>query len=1127
MPTRLPAATAPAPAAGVPAAARATAAATAAAAIAAAFALLWPAAPAFASSSVELPFGDYRARFATPDAQATLRNYTHATTMPLRDNAPQSLTYAEQAGLPRVRSGSLAFDALFALAVTEMKQDSVQAIRDGSYNGGQPIPCECFETGEKWHYVWTRDLSYAAHLGLAMLDPQRTRNSLLFKLAGYRNGKPALAAGSDDGLQIVQDTGSGGSWPVSTDRVSWAFGAEQTLKSLPAAERARFAATALQALRNTIENDRLAAFDAESGLYNGEQSFLDWREQSYAAWIPHDLASMASAKSLSTNVAHYKALTLAAELAQEAGDSSTALRYTRWASALKIAINDRLWLKDAGMYSSLTAGHFDGAPLHKFDWLGQALAIITGVADAGQAQSILARYPHGPLGAPVIWPQQPGVPVYHNRALWPFVTAYGLRAAVQHTNVAVADAAYASLLQGAALNLSNMENMEWRSGDPSAPAINSRRQLWSVGGFLGMVVQQMFGIGVDAERLHVNPFITSRLRREWFAGSDVVELSNLTLHGKRLHLKIKLPPAVPLEGVYVPIGGKLNGRDVRSPVPWSELAEDNLIEVEMGPLVPGRQSITFAGSEDAATAPPEPLAQQSADAGHDAQAGALAAPAPAIVASASAETGPAPRPAPTAPARPTATQHRAPPTLHIAPAPGTRAEARYNVYRDGKLAAQGIPAGTWSDHARSAPSAVAGAAGGTGHCYAVEAIYPSSGARSHHTQPLCPAGTPPQSGTDTVTVAKAGRYHLQLRYNNHAHQINLGITNAVQAVRLRDRHGALVAEGIVQMPHNAPADGPAWSTPLTAQLKPGSYKLELQAFYNMSDLQSNASYADAGGASGARNHAEVLAARLQPAAAAPAPVRHGTLQLVEKFKSPQLGNERTLRIYLPPSYGSDTKRRYPVLYMHDGQNLFDAKTAAYGTEWNIDEVADRLVRQGDMEEVIVVGIDNTNDRIPEYTPCCDTKHGGGKLNAYADFVAKTVKPWIDKQYRTKPGRAHTAIMGSSLGGIASLGIAQRYPKLFSMAGGFSSSFWWNNRDAVRNPPKRMPLKLYIDAGTVYDGMEDSEAFRQALLKNGYREGRDLLFIADEGGRHNELSWASRVHIALAWFFPKPAQERKP
>jgi len=1030
-------------------------------ALAAAIAAFFAAAPALADSTVVLPFGADKASFTTPDAGAELRSYTQSTTLQLRDNASRTITYTELAGLPRVRSGSLAFDALFALAVTEMKQDSVQAIRDGSYNGGQPIACECFETGEKWHYVWTRDLSYAAHLGLAMLDPQRTRNSLQFKLSGYRNGKPALAAGSENGLQIVQDTGSGGSWPVSTDRVSWAFGAEQALNALPAEERTQFAITALKALRNTIENDRVAAYDSNSGLYNGEQSFLDWREQSYAAWIADDLSSMATSGSLSTNVAHYKALTLAAELAQQAGDSGTALRYAGWAAELKIAINDRLWLKDAGMYSSLTAGHFDGSALHKFDWLGQSLAIITGVADAEQALSILAHYPHGPLGAPVIWPQQPGVPVYHNRAIWPFVTAYGLRAAAQYGNVAVADAAYASLLRGAALNLSNMENLEWQSGDPAAPAINSRRQLWSVGGFLGMVVQQVFGISAEAERLHINPFITSRLRREWFAGSDVIELSNLALHGKHLQLRIKLPPAAASDGYYMPVRSKLNGKDAGNNPAWSELAEDNLIEIELGPLLPGRQHITSAGPEAAATAPPEPVAQ---------------------------------RPAAKA-------------TLRVAPGAGTQDGARFNVYRDGRLAAANIAAGDWTDRTKAPAS-----------CYAAEAVYPASGTRSHHSQPLCPAGN---EAKDIVTVAKDGRYHVQLRYNNHAHQINLGITNAVQVLQLRDKRGTLAAEGIIQMPHNAPGNGPAWSTPLTAMLQKGSYHIALQPFYNMSSLQSNASYADAGGASGVRNDADVLAARLLPAPQASKPPLHGTLQLVEKFKSPQLANERTLRIYLPPSYASDTRRRYPVLYMHDGQNLFDPKTASYGTEWNIDEVVDRLVRQGDMEEVIVVGIDNTNDRIAEYTPSSDPKYGGGKLNAYADFVANTVKPWVDGQYRTKPGREHTAVMGSSLGGLASIGIAQRYPQLFSMAGGFSSSFWWNGQEALKRPLQHMPVRFYIDAGTVNDGLEESEAFRQALLKNGYRASHDLLFVADEGGRHNEQSWAGRVHIALAWFFGKP------
>ncbi|UUZ57297.1 hypothetical protein LP419_27405 [Massilia sp. H-1] len=167
--------------------------------------------------------------------------------------------------------------------------------------------------------------------------------------------------------------------------------------------------------------------------------------------------------------------------------------------------------------------------------------------------------------------------------------------------------------------------------------------------------------------------------------------------------------------------------------------------------------------------------------------------------------------------------------------------------------------------------------------------------------------------------------------------------------------------------------------------------------------------------------------------------------MVPDFASPQLGNSRQLRIYLPPSYDENPAKRYPVLYMHDGQNLFDAKTAAYGAEWGIDETANHLIASGVMDEVIVVGIDNTPDRFKEYTPCCDPKHGGGKIDAYQAFITDTVKPYIDKTLRTLPGRENTAIMGSSLGGIASVVIAQKRPDVFSKAGGVSSSFWWNQR----------------------------------------------------------------------------------
>jgi predicted alpha/beta superfamily hydrolase len=245
----------------------------------------------------------------------------------------------------------------------------------------------------------------------------------------------------------------------------------------------------------------------------------------------------------------------------------------------------------------------------------------------------------------------------------------------------------------------------------------------------------------------------------------------------------------------------------------------------------------------------------------------------------------------------------------------------------------------------------------------------------------------------------------------------------------------------------------------------------------------------------------------------------GKVTIVKDFASPQLKNSRALRIYLPPSYAENPAKRYPVLYMHDGQNLFDAKTASFGVEWGVDETMNRLVAMGAADEVIVVGIDNTPDRIPEYTPCCDPKYGGGKLDAYGAFIVDTVKPYIDRSYRTLPGKDTTAIMGSSLGGIASVAIAQRYPQVFSKAGGVSSSFWWNNGELFKKLPARVPVKFYLDAGTNDDGLEDTTKMRDAMLAKGYRDSEDLLFFKAEGGRHNEASWAARVEKPLTWFFP--------
>lgn len=787
-------------------------------------------------------------RYSTPDANAPLRQYVQSTTLNLRDPGPQHVAYAEEDGLPRVRSGNLAFDALFALAGAEMRLNSVSRINDGNYNGGAAIDCDCFSTGEKWAYVWTRDLSYAADLGLALLDPQRVRNSLDFKLSGWRPGAtpaPQIPA-TPDGLQIVQDTGSGGSWPVSTDRLTWAFAAEETLRTLPASERAPFAAKALKALSNTIEIDRVAAFDPASGLYMGEQSFLDWRDQSYAAWIPGDLASMATSRSLSTNVVYFQALQLTARLAREHKDVERARRYERWALELKRAINDRLWLEDEGMYSSLTAGHLDDAPLHKFDWLGQALAIVSGVADERRAQSILARYPHGPMGAPVIWPQQIGAPVYHNRAIWPFVTAYGLRAAVQGKNAAVADAAIDTLMRGAAVNLSNMENLEWLSGQPllldenqpalSGPVINSRRQLWSVGGYLGMVIETVFGVHALDDGIAVNPFITAKLRRDTFGGANGIALHGLRLHGKRIDVQVRLPQASTGDGYYAVERILLNGKPVKDVLRLSQLAIENRIEIVLGKLVTGKGGIRRVQDN--------PYAESSITFGPR---------EPLVAGLARVNAGGA--------------------RIDIG-ANGNPDNVRYNVYRDGKLVASKLPAGAWLDRAAGAAS-----------CYALEAQFLDSGNRSHHSQPRClDAGIVipvtdsrvtsnlRASGADArfsmprlagwgqandrfqverIDVAQAGDYRVQVRYHNGANQVNLGISGGVKWLALKDGAGKVVAQGVVQLPQapllkeNTPT---VYSTPLAARLKTGSYRLEMSDFYNMSYLDSNRTFSGAGGA---------------------------------------------------------------------------------------------------------------------------------------------------------------------------------------------------------------------------------------------------------------------------------------
>ena len=245
-----------------------------------------------------------------------------------------------------------------------------------------------------------------------------------------------------------------------------------------------------------------------------------------------------------------------------------------------------------------------------------------------------------------------------------------------------------------------------------------------------------------------------------------------------------------------------------------------------------------------------------------------------------------------------------------------------------------------------------------------------------------------------------------------------------------------------------------------------------------------------------------------------------------KFRSRFLPSEHTLMVYRPPGYRDDRMRRFPVLYLHDGQNVFDRATSATGAEWSVDETAQRLIEAGAIEPLIIVGIYNAGERrIDEYTPTRDSKKNvGGKADAYARMLVQEVKPFIDRRYRTLRSALNTGLGGSSLGGLLTMHLGLRFPTVFNRLAVLSPSVWWDDRAIVREVdalPAKPPLRIWLDAGTG-EGEEvtrDSRMLRDALVRKGWVEGQDLAYLEAEGGGHNEQSWATRVEGVLRFLFP--------
>ncbi|MDY7394456.1 alpha/beta hydrolase-fold protein [Aureibaculum sp. 2210JD6-5] len=236
---------------------------------------------------------------------------------------------------------------------------------------------------------------------------------------------------------------------------------------------------------------------------------------------------------------------------------------------------------------------------------------------------------------------------------------------------------------------------------------------------------------------------------------------------------------------------------------------------------------------------------------------------------------------------------------------------------------------------------------------------------------------------------------------------------------------------------------------------------------------------------------------------------------------PQLKRKRRIWVYLPPDYET-SKEKYPVLYMQDGQNLFDAATAFAG-EWAVDETMNRLAKEKNLK-MIVVGIDNgSKHRMDEYSPWKNKIYGGGKGDAYIKFIVETLKPKIDSSFRTKPQSKHTAIMGSSMGGLISYYGALKYPKTFGKVGVFSPSFWFSDKviDFTKKQSKGTKVKAYFLMGSEEgnSAIEAMEKVVTTLKKSGYKKKNFIKKIV-LGGKHNEALWRNEFEEAILWLFDK-------
>ena len=368
--------------------------------------------------------------------------------------------------------------SLYNLAIHEL---TLNKEKDGTYR-----------TGQYWGGVWTRDMSYSAILSLAHVDPEGMKACLLRKV--------------DKKNRIIQDTGTGGSWPCSTDREIWAAAAWEIYLETGSDAWLR---QVYHIIRRSLEADRVVAFNQATGLYRGESSFIDWREQSYPKWMQP--ADIAQSECLGTNAVFYRALDVLAKMGEKLGHRSDAKKYAAQAEALKTAINAYFWMEDKGYYAQYIYGRGSRVLSPRSETLGEALCVLWDIADERQAAAILEKMPLAPYGPTIFSPQISAIETpYHNNGVWPFVTSfYGLAAAKAGNRSALLHA-LGSNARAAAVFGSHMENLVATDGS-TRTAMDSPRQLWSIAGYIGLTRGALLGMNYEPGGIRFAPVVPASL----------------------------------------------------------------------------------------------------------------------------------------------------------------------------------------------------------------------------------------------------------------------------------------------------------------------------------------------------------------------------------------------------------------------------------------------------------------------------------------------------------------------------------------------------------------------------------------------------------------------------------------